>query len=128
MPSVRRSASVGIRWTITLIKVRWGTARAHCLLMCSLTIASSDQENHSPCSLYCTGHADRRARVADGLRLLARRIKSFPEGDFTPSQPPSLLSVLTDELLVDALDAVTAVAAEEKALSGNASFRLLAWT
>ena len=66
--------------------------------------------------------------MADGLRLLARRIKSFPEGDFTPSQPPLLLSVLTDELLVDAQDAVTAVAAEEKALSGNASFRLFAWT
>jgi hypothetical protein len=60
--------------------------------------------------------------------LLARRIRSFPEGVFPPSPPPSLLSVLTDELLVTASDVVKSVAAEDKALSGNAGFRLLAWT
>jgi len=36
--------------------------------------------------------------------------------------------VLTDELLVIASDVVKSVAAEAKALSGNAGFRLLAWT
>eukprot|EP00966_Prymnesium_polylepis_P289761 6692917-Prymnesium_polylepis.1 len=74
------------------------------------------------------GHADGSSRVSDGLRLLARRIRSFPEGVFPPSPPPSLLSVLTDELLVTASDVVKSVAAEDKALSGNAGFRLLAWT
>ena len=97
-------------------------------VVCLLPIASSDKKTIHRAALYCTGHADRRTRVANGLRLLARRIRSFPEGKFTPSPPPSIFSVLTDELLVDASDAVTAVAAEEKELSGNAGFRLLAWT
>ena len=75
-----------------------------------------------------TGCAEWCSRVAEGLQLLARRIRTFPEGNFTPSPPPTLLSTLTDELLVIASDAVKAVAAEGKALSGNGGLRLLAWT
>ena len=75
-----------------------------------------------------TGCAEWCSRVAEGLQLLARRIRTFPEGNFTPSPPPPLLSTLTDELLVIASDAVKAVAAEGKALSGNGGLRLLAWT
>ena len=75
-----------------------------------------------------TGCAEWCSRVADGLQLLARRIRTFPEGSVTPSPPPTLLSTLTDELLVIASDAVKAVAAEGQALSANAGLRLLAWT
>ena len=53
---------------------------------------------------------------------------SWGEGSFTPAPPPALLDKITDMLLVVASDAVSAVGAEEPALSGNATFRLLAWT
>ena len=75
----------------------------------------------------CTGHAEWRAAVSDGLRLRARHIRSITDGEFTPSPPPSLLAKLTDELLVIAADVVEAVGAESKhkALLRNGVFRLL---
>lgn len=66
--------------------------------------------------------------VAGALKTLARRIRTFVEGEHSPSPPPHLLHRLTDEMLVVANDAVTAVAVEGKALSGKGQQRLLAWT
>ena len=59
---------------------------------------------------------------------MARRIRTFPEGKFTPAPPPALLDELTDELIVLASGAVAGVAAESPKLSANAALRLLAWT
>ena len=68
-------------------------------------------------------------RVSDALQALARRLRSFPGGDFEPSPPPHLLDDLTDELLVAASDAVAVVAAEvTPRVAGRARYRLLAWT
>ena len=54
---------------------------------------------------------------------------TFAEGDFEPSPPPQLLSKLTDEDLVVAVEAVEAVVAKQQPRpSGRAQFRLLAWT
>ena len=67
--------------------------------------------------------SSRRAPTAGAAHL------DLPGGQLhalTASSP--LLSTLTDELLVIASDAVKAVAAEGKALSGNGGLRLLAWT
>ena len=67
--------------------------------------------------------------VPEALRRLARRIRSYPEGEFPPSPPPALLFQLTDELLVVASDVVLSVGAEgSSALKHNAVLRLLAWT
>ena len=60
--------------------------------------------------------------------MLARRIRSFPEGQHTASPPPRLLHELTDEQIVVATRAVKAVAAEAPPLSGNRTYALLAWT
>jgi hypothetical protein len=65
---------------------------------------------------------------SEALKRLARRVRSFPEGAFTPSPSPALLDEITDELLVIASDAVSAVGKEAPALTGNSIFRLLAWT
>ena len=52
-----------------------------------------------------------------------------PMGRHAPPDPPALLDVLTDELLMVASDVVAAVATElEPKASGNAQWRLLAWT
>ena len=67
--------------------------------------------------------------MSDALQALARRLRSFPGGDFEPSPPPHLLDDLTDELLVAASDAVAVVAAEvTPRVAGRARYRLLAWT
>jgi hypothetical protein len=60
--------------------------------------------------------------VPEALRRLARRIRSYQEGPFPPSPPPSLLFHLTDELLVDASNVVSSVGAEgREKLLRNAS-------
>ena len=67
--------------------------------------------------------------MPEALQALARRVRSFPEGDFESSPPPHLLDELNDGLLVVASDAVAAVAAEvTPRLAGRARYRLLAWT
>jgi len=43
--------------------------------------------------------------------MVAQRIRTFPEGQFSPSPPPQVLRRLTDDLLVTASDAVKGVAA-----------------
>ena len=86
---------------------------------CELTIGAR---------LDCTDPAERPAGEAKALQKLAQRIRSFPEGKFTPSPPPRLLHELTDEILVVASSAVAGVGREEPALSTNAALRLLAWT
>ena len=78
--------------------------------------------------LDCTDPAERAAGDAEALQKLARRIRTFPEGEYTPTPPPRLLHELTDEVLVIASDAVSGVGREQPALSGNATLRLLAWT
>ena len=60
--------------------------------------------------------------------MVAQRIRTFNEGQFSPSPPPQVLRRLTDDLLVTASDAVKGVAAEAPPLSGNSALRLLAWT
>ena len=70
--------------------------------------------------------------VPAALRTLAHHVcECWPIsiGRHDAPKPPALLDVLTDELLMVANDAVTAVAAElvPKA-SGNAQWRILAWT
>ena len=60
--------------------------------------------------------------------MLARRIRTFPEGEHTASPRPPLLHELTDEQIVVGTRAVKAVAGESPALSGNKTFALLAWT
>ena len=62
------------------------------------------------------------------LTELARRIRASPEGKFEPSPLPQHLDKITDELLIVASDAVSAVGAESPPLSGNGVFKLLAWT
>ena len=66
--------------------------------------------------------------MTEALQKIARRVRTYTEGLYEPSMPPQLLDNITDELLVIASDAVTAVIAEEPALPGNARLRLLAWT
>ena len=66
--------------------------------------------------------------MTEALQKIARRVRTYTEGLYEPSMPPQLLDNITDELLVIASDAVTAVSAEEPALPGNARLRLLAWT
>ena len=65
--------------------------------------------------------------VARALETLATRIRSFKEGEHSPSPPPHLLDKLTDEVLVVASDAVAKVASGAS-LSGKQQTRLLAWT
>lgn len=66
--------------------------------------------------------------MPDALRRRAERILASTEGGFSPSPPPALLDLITDELLVVASDAVKAVATAAKAKpSGKAQLRLLAW-
>ena len=66
--------------------------------------------------------------LVDSLTKLAERIRPFSTGDFAPSPPPALLEKLTDQLLVVASDAVSAVAAAATPpLTGKATLRLLAW-
>ena len=84
--------------------------------------------NVHPSAMSCTGDDERRLRVAEAIRKLARRIRACPDGKFQPSTPPQLLDKLTDELLIIALEAVVTVSAEEPALTANATLRLLAWT
>ena len=60
--------------------------------------------------------------------MVAQRIRTFTEGQFSPSPPPQVLRRLTDGLLVTACDTVKGVAAEAPPLSGNSALRLLAWT
>ena len=75
------------------------------------------------------GGQKRRVERSEAFLKLAARIVTFPGGDFEPSPPPQLLSKLTDEDLVLAVDAVEAVAAkQQQRLTGRAQFRLLAWT
>ena len=64
------------------------------------------------------------AEVMAALRQRAQRLLPFKEGDFTASNPPSLLDTLTDASLVVASGIVTEEAA---GLSGKAQIRLLAW-
>jgi hypothetical protein len=55
------------------------------------------------------------------------RILAFPEGKHTPSPPPALLEVLTDQDIVVAVAAIEAVAARQPASpSANAQKKLLA--
>ena len=68
------------------------------------------------------------SNLMEALRSRAERLHHFTGGQFEPSPPPVLLDKLTDQLLVVASDAVTAVAAATlPALSGKATLRLLAW-
>ena len=65
--------------------------------------------------------------LVKSLTKRAERIRPFADGNFAPSPQP-LLDQLTDQLLVVASDAVTAVAAAASPrLSGKATLRLLAW-
>lgn len=73
------------------------------------------------------GAAKQATTYQQALLQLARRIRAFSEGKFTPSPPPQLFYLLTDENLVVASDAVSVVGAEAPALSGNAVLKLLAW-
>lgn len=75
------------------------------------------------------GGQKRRVERSEAFLKLAARIVTFTGGDFEPSPPPQLLSKLTDEDLVLAVDAVEAVAAKQQQRpTGRAQFRLLAWT
>jgi len=67
-------------------------------------------------------------QVAEVLKKLAQRIRTFAEGIFPPSPPPALLDRITDELLVLSSDVVAGVARDGQAISANAALRLLAWT
>jgi len=67
-------------------------------------------------------------QVAEALKKLAQRIRTFAEGIFPPSPPPALLDRITDELLVLSSDVVAGVARDGQAISANAALRLLAWT
>ena len=68
------------------------------------------------------------SELMEALRSRAERLHPFTGGQFEPSPPPVLLDKLTDQLLVVASNAVTAVAAETvPLLSGKATLRLLAW-
>ena len=60
------------------------------------------------------GGQKRRVERSEAFLKLAARIVTFPGGDFEPSPPPQLLSKLTDEDLVLAVDAVEAVAAKQQ--------------
>ena len=66
--------------------------------------------------------------MEEALKVLAQRIRRFPEGEYPPLPHPQLLNQLTDELLVAASDGVKSVAAEAPSISGNSALRLLAWT
>ena len=74
------------------------------------------------------GDAQRPTGVEEALKVLAQRIRRFPEGEYPPLPHPQLLNQLTDELLVAASDGVKSVAAEAPSISGNSALRLLAWT
>jgi hypothetical protein len=74
------------------------------------------------------GAPKRQKDEAQALQQLARRIRTFPKGKYQPSPPPNLLGKLTDALILRANDVVNSVAAEAPALSGNMTYRLLAWT
>lgn len=80
----------------------------------------------APCS--GAGPAQQPTGVVDALKTVARRIRTFPEGQYVPSPRPQLLDRLTDELLVTASDVAKSVAAEAPPISGNSALRLLAWT
>ena len=58
------------------------------------------------------GDAQRPTGVEEALKVLAQRIRRFPEGEYPPLPHPQLLNQLTDELLVAASDGVKSVAAE----------------
>ena len=65
-----------------------------------------------PCFPTATGDAQRPTatpEVAKTLKNRAQRIRTFPEGKFTPSPAPSFLDRITDELLVIASDVVAGV-------------------
>jgi hypothetical protein len=82
----------------------------------------------SVCHAFSSGASQSSSSLQEKLGSLARRIHAFEDGSFEPSPAPALLSQLTNELLVVAVDAVWAVAAAAKPeLSGVARFRLLAW-
>ena len=75
-----------------------------------------------------SGHSKRPKGLPEALKLAARRILRCPDGDFVPSPPPGLLDVITDEILVIALDAVQSAAHEAHPVpSGLAQMRMLAW-
>lgn len=75
-----------------------------------------------------SGAAPPTDHLSKKLQKLASRLLPFTEGSFEPSEPPSLLETLTDELVVVAVDAVNTVcAAQTLRPSGKAQFRLLAW-
>ena len=77
---------------------------------------------------YVAVATDLPSGVVEALTSKAERLRPFAGGDFAPSPPPALLDQLTDQLLVVASDAVTAVAARASPpMSGKATLRLLAW-
>ena len=70
------------------------------------------------CAVLGYGEAGR------ALKALARRVRTFNDGEHSPSPTPHLLDKLTDDHLVVASDAaVAAVAAEGAVLSGKQQFR-----
>ena len=78
---------------------------------------------------FAAGTIDMPYNMPEALQALARRVRSFPEGDFESSPPPHLLDELNDGLLVVASNAVAAVAADAiPRVAGRARYRLLAWT
>ena len=84
-----------------------------------------------PCADPCTSDIAVDTSLPSGLvkslTEIAERVLPFTDGQFAPSSRP-LLDQLTDQLLVVASDAVTAVAAAASPrLSGKATLRLLAW-
>jgi hypothetical protein len=87
--------------------------------------------SHSICTLSrllpeCTGDGKRPTGVKEALQATARRIGTYPQGNFAPSPPPLVLESITDEHILIAYGIVTGIAAEMK-LSGAAEQRLLAW-
>ena len=66
--------------------------------------------------------------LSEELEKRALRILPFTDGGFVPSEPPQLLSVLTDYDLVVAKATIWHVAAQQQPPpSGAARYRLLAW-
>ena len=74
-----------------------------------------------------TDGAELAPEAADGLRKRAERIRSFAEGEHSPSEARLGPQAITHELLLTARDAVASAAAENPKLSGKAQKRLLAW-